>query len=357
MVTTIETRTANEAWCSACNTFLSGQFTKDQPSRIGDTKELLHATFHIENPLQRWVVSRMPAINPAFAIVETFWVLSGRNDSRFLEFWNRQLSNYAGKCNSYHGAYGFRLRRNLNFDQVDQAYCALKSNHESRQVVLQIWDSRKDLPWKTGRPRSKDIPCNLLAMLKIRENRLEWTQVVRSNDLFLGVPHDFAQFMMFQEIFAGWLGIEVGSYFHLSDSLHVYEQDLNKLELVSDIEEAPNTDSLGLSKRESEQVIGELCDRIRLLSRKRCSKKQLIDIADWQNSPEAYRNLLRIVAAESARKRKWKTQAITIANKCTNPALRQLWSRWLQRVDGKQSESSVLQQGHFTDEIPSYRGL
>ncbi len=353
----IETKTANEAWREASNAFLCNLTAKDQPSRAGDTKELLRTTFHIQNPLQRWIISRTPAINPAFSIVETIWVLSGLNNSSFLKFWNRQLPKYAGKCNSYHGAYGYRLRKNFNFDQIEQAYFALKSNPETRQVVLQIWDAQKDLPHKTGSPRSMDVPCNLLSILKIRENKLEWTQIVRSNDLFLGVPHDFAQFMMFQEIFAGWLGIEVGSYFHLSDSLHVYEQDYNKLQDTSIIEEEQNTDSLALPKEQFEIVLNELVLKIKLLSHKNCSEKKLLDIIDWSGAPQAYLNLLLIVAAESARKRNLKSIPSMLIEQCTNSALSQLWMRWIERVGSNKSTGNTKKCLDAKEEIPSYLGL
>lgn len=45
---------------------------------------------------------------------------------------------------------------------------------------------------------------------------------MRSNDMIWGMPCNFVHFTTFQEIFAGWLGVEVGSYNHISDSLHIY---------------------------------------------------------------------------------------------------------------------------------------
>jgi len=78
--------------------------------------------------------------------------------------------------------------------------------------------SGTDFPDEEGRPASQDILCNVLSMLKIRDGRLEWTQVMRSNDLFRGVPYNFVQFTVLQEVIAGWLGLEVGAYDHVSDS-------------------------------------------------------------------------------------------------------------------------------------------
>ena len=47
--------------------------------------------------------------------------------------------------------------------------------------------------------------------------------------MFLGVPHNFVQFTCIQEVLAGWLGVECGSYNQISDSLHVYDHNWERL--------------------------------------------------------------------------------------------------------------------------------
>ena len=193
-------------------------------SRAGATKELLHVSAELYHPRRRWVVSREPALNAAFAVAEMIWIIRGRRDSAFLNYFNRALPQYAGAGRTYAGAYGWRLRRNLGFDQLRSAYLALKAAPHSRQVVLQIWDGRRDLP-DGAAPRSPDVPCNVVSLLKVRGGRLEWTQIMRSNDLFRGWPYNILQWTTLQEVMAGWLGLQVGTYHHLSDSLHMYEKD------------------------------------------------------------------------------------------------------------------------------------
>lgn len=48
---------------------------------------------------------------------------------------------------------------------------------------------------------------------------------MRSNDAFLGLPHDVFAFTMLQEIIARTLGFELGEYKHAVGSLHLYESD------------------------------------------------------------------------------------------------------------------------------------
>ncbi|MCY1304327.1 Thymidylate synthase [compost metagenome] len=46
---------------------------------------------------------------------------------------------------------------------------------------------------------------------------------MRSNDVYLGLPHDVFAFTMMQEILARSLGCELGEYKHYVSSLHLYE--------------------------------------------------------------------------------------------------------------------------------------
>jgi thymidylate synthase len=239
-----EADTADQVWRAAASELNGECVARAQHGRGGITQELLHVVFTIRDSRQRWVVSRYPAINPAFAIAEVVWILNGRNDAAFLNHWNPRLPQYAGDVDCYHAAYGFRLRKEFGFDQLARAYNALSNNPDTRQVVLQIWNPQIDFPDESGQPVSADIPCNVCALPKIRDNKLEWLQIMRSNDLPRGLPYNFVQFTCLQEIMAGWLGVGVGTYCHVSDSLHVYEKDVPDLQAFSPVEEAPSTDSL-----------------------------------------------------------------------------------------------------------------
>lgn len=328
-----EGRTANEAWSEAAAAFGTEGVGREQESRAGATREILHAAFTIHNPLERWVIARRPAINPAFAIVETVWILAGRDDSALPNHWNPELPKYTGPGERYHGAYGHRLRRRFGLDQLERAYLALSKKPESRQVVLQIWDFEIDLPDEEGEPASPDIPCNVLSMLKVRGGRLEWTQVMRSNDLFKGAPYNFVQFTVLQEVMAGWLGLQVGSYDHLSDSLHVYDSDFGWLQgFDKQAEAAPNTDSLRLPKEESDAAFATVERRLDAMTDDHLTEGRMRELSRGDGLPEAFKNLLRLAAADSARRRGWIGLAEALVGGCTNGALLQAWERWLSRT-------------------------
>ena len=333
MIRVFADSTADLVWQQLAQAFRESDGVHSQPGRGGTTKEILHVAISIQDPTQRWVVSRQPPLNLAFALAEVIWIMRGRRDLAFLRFWNHRLCEFVGPGPELHGAYGYRLRRHLNVDQLERAYRALDAKPDGRQVVLQIWDSGIDLPNSNGTPVDEDVPCNVVAMLKLRDRELEWTQVMRSNDLFLGITHNVVQFTSLQEIMAGWLGVPCGSYNHFSDSLHLYDRDVKHIANSSPITEcAQNTDSLAVSFQESELVFSELESRVERLIDKDSGTSKMRDLGGWTDAPESYQNILRVLVAEAIRKRGDKVQSMQVMESCTNPAYAQMWSRWMSRM-------------------------
>jgi thymidylate synthase len=326
-----EGNTANELWGDVFEALRRDDGARVQPSRVGGTREILHAALTLRNPRERWVSSRRPAMNPAFALAEVFWILSGRRDAKFLSYFNRSLARHAGTATCLNGAYGYRLRHRFRIDQLCRACDVLRANPNSRQVVLQIWHPADDLPHKDGQPQDADIPCNTQSILKVREGKLEWLQIIRSNDAFLGLPHNLVQFTMLQEVLSGWLGIEPGQYHQVSDSLHVYESDLVSLRQHPS-EVSSNSDVFALPQNESAAVISVVVKSIEQIIDEQQSAEDIFRLADTTSLPDAYRNALRIMIAEGARRRKDPAIANAVMSLCTSPMFCQMWTDWCGRL-------------------------
>jgi len=335
LIQVFEGVTANDVWCAAASFFRNNKSVPTHVGRGGTTRELLRAGFLINDPRQRWVVGRDPPINPAFSLAEVVWIINGRNESSFLNYWNTQLPRYAGNSEIYHGAYGYRFRYQFKIDQLTRAFQALKNNPDSRQVVLQIWDARADIPSEDGSPVDPDVPCNIVSLLLVRDTKLEWTQIMRSNDLFLGTPHNFIQFTSLQEILAGWLEINLGSYYHLSNSLHVYQDRTGSDLQISNVDVAPNTDSLAIPKEESDVVFTILYSDIQKMMSSDLSPDQLLHISIDTDVPKAYKNILLVIASEAARRRGWIDLSKSLMENCSNPIFIQTWERWCDRMSIK----------------------
>lgn len=207
---------------------------KYQNSRAGVTKEVLDFKTILSNPYRRCVGGFKRDINVFFLLAEAMWIFHGDKDVKFLTLFNKKMSDFSDDGVVFHAPYGFRLRHwgvrsedkfieeNLHasqgYDQVYDSINIFAENHDTRQVVLQIWNPDLDLGVK-----SKDLPCNDMVMLKIRDGKLRTTIQNRSNDLHWGLPTNIFQFSFLTELIAGCLGVELGTQVHNSHSLHIYE--------------------------------------------------------------------------------------------------------------------------------------
>lgn len=296
-------------------------------SRVGVTDEMLHVGLTLQNPRQRWCTCRRPVISPAYSFAELIYTLSGSSDASIINKWNPRLPEFQGRTMEYPGAYGERLRKHFGFDQLERAFEALQFNPDSRQIVLEIWSPKIDLPISEGRPNNLDIPCNICSMLKVRNKSLYWTQIMRSNDIFLGLPYDVLLFSSLQEIIAGWLRCEVGEYYHFSDSLHRYDSEFNLGERIDFL----NNDDLRLEKSESDQVIRELFAKMCELG-ETCQADVLVSYyLQEMTLPEAYNNIFMILCAYvSFRRGKDNNLIKACLEKCTNQLYNRLFEEWMQ---------------------------
>lgn len=333
MIHSFEGTTADDAWRQAARALMEDPTVTVQESRAGPTRELMHVALQITDPRQRWIVSRREALNVAFALAEVIWMLDGRNDARFLVYFNRKLTRYAGDTPTYHGAYGERLRRRFGFDQLKRAAQALRANPQTRQVVLQIWSSEADLPHPDGNPVSADVPCNLLSMLKVRDGRLDWTQIMRSNDAYRGTPHNVVQFTCLQEILAGWIGVECGVYTHWSDSFHFYDDSVKVSPIIAQAPSLPrNTDSLALTEADFDRFWPSVIHLADSIVDEKCPASELVSLLSKSTLPAAWANIARILLAEGLRRRKAVDDIKDVIAEISNESLRELWARWYSRV-------------------------
>lgn len=126
----------------------------------------------------------------------------------------------------FHGSYGARVHGTL-IDLVE----LMRRDADTRQAVLTIYDSKRDL-----NALKSDIPCTIALQFLSREvqtgpeahdvtRELEVRTTMRSNDAWLGLPYDLAQFAIMQGTVAQILGQSLGRYVHAVGSLHLYDRD------------------------------------------------------------------------------------------------------------------------------------
>ena len=181
----------------------------------GPNLELRGVTLQLTNPRAR--LSRSESRGKVFsALGELLWYLSGSNATD-------QITHYIALYSQYDedgivfGGYGPRLRGGT--DQLATVIDLLRERPTTRRAVIQLFDSEDLL-----QPH-EDVPCTCTLQFLNRQEGLDLIVYMRSNDVFIGFPHDLFCFTMIQELVARSLGIEMGQYIHLVGSLHLYDDN------------------------------------------------------------------------------------------------------------------------------------
>jgi thymidylate synthase len=206
-----------------------------------------------ERPTERVLFHVGRDANPFFHLMESLWMLAGRNDATWLDQFVGDFSKrFAEEGGIQHGAYGFRWRKHFDMeggggtpytalpDQLNTIVQLLLTNPDDRRVVLQMWDPVSDLGTSF-----KDIPCNTQAYFRVRKVSngllagvpsyslvLDMTVCCRSNDAVWGAyGANAVHFSVLQEYIAARAHLEVGTYYQVSNNFHVYTNVLDKIDI------------------------------------------------------------------------------------------------------------------------------
>ena len=198
-----------------------------EDSRNGSVIVLPNPAMSVYNyPMERVLFDPDRDCNPFFHLMESLWMLAGRNDVAFLEHYNKRMKEFSDDGTAFNGAYGHRWREHFMNDQLVEAIGMLKHSKTTRRVVIGMWDPGYDL----GHP-SADIPCNTHIYFRTLGDRLDMTVCCRSNDLVWGVyGANAVHFSILHEVIARAAGLRQGLMYQLSNNLHIYEHHWHLLD-------------------------------------------------------------------------------------------------------------------------------
>ncbi len=167
-------------------------------------------------------------LNYRFFAIETLSYLAGWGDevwhAELLYGINSQMKRFRNKRTGlFDGAYGPRL-----FEGLHRCYSSLRHDPDTRRAVASIWSpqmqqSELDTPCTLSLNFYRDVAWDHPDDAPGQLPRLGMTATMRSNDLNWGTPYDVAAFCAIQCTMAGALGWGVGTYTHVANSLHYYE--------------------------------------------------------------------------------------------------------------------------------------
>ncbi|MEU3550326.1 thymidylate synthase [Streptomyces longwoodensis] len=197
------------------------------------TREVRDVHMRLTQPRARLLYAP-PArvINPAFAVAETVWHLSG-SDAPWIFDYNARLRHYADD-GVLRGAYGPRMRKwGGNVDQLSRVVEVLKEDPDSRRALIQLYDPAQDAAGH------EDVPCTLGFSFHLRAGRLHMSTTMRGQDVWIGMPYDLFFYTVLHELVAGWLGAELGDFHHHVGSLHIYENHLDQADELTTVTASP----------------------------------------------------------------------------------------------------------------------
>ncbi|WP_330300618.1 thymidylate synthase [Streptomyces sp. NBC_00503] len=171
-------------------------------------------------------------VNPAFAVAETVWHLSG-SDAPWIFDYNARLREYADD-GVLLGAYGPRMRNwGGKVDQLARVVEILKEDRDSRRALIQLYDPAQDAAGH------KDVPCTLGFRFHLRAGRLHMATTMRGQDVWIGMPYDVFFYTVLHELVAGWLDAELGDFHLHIGSLHMYDNHVERAEQLASLAASP----------------------------------------------------------------------------------------------------------------------
>ena len=204
-----------------------------QESRVGDVLVAPQPVMTVyTHPANRVLFSTMRDANPFFHVMESLWMLAGRNDLPWLTEYNKRMAAYSDDGGQTQpGAYGYRWREHFGYDQLETIIVELANNPMTRRCVLAMWDGgnanenpivfNSDLYNAIG--GSADVPCNTHIYFDASSGKLNMTVCCRSNDIIWGAHGANAvHFSFLLEYVSARTGLPMGSLYQFSNNYHLY---------------------------------------------------------------------------------------------------------------------------------------
>lgn len=178
-------------------------------------------TFSIDIEKDGFPILTLRKIPVRVFVAEQIWFLSGaRKPEDFLREYTKIWDDFTNPGDVVTVAYGYRWRKHFGRDQIGKLVELLENDPSSRHGVVVTWDPGSD---GLGGANKKNVPCPYSFTVNIIGGKLHMLNIVRSNDMMLGCPHDVAGFAFLQCMLAQRLGVKPGIYTHTISNAHIYD--------------------------------------------------------------------------------------------------------------------------------------
>ena len=163
-------------------------------------------------------------------IHELLWFLKGDTNIKYLKdngvsIWD----DWADENGNLGPVYGYQWRNwplpnGGHIDQITQVINMIKSNPDSRRLIVSAWNvadiNQMKLP-----------PCHAFFQFYVADGKLSCQLYQRSADIFLGVPFNIASYALLTMMVAQVCELELGEFIHTLGDAHLYSNHLDQARL------------------------------------------------------------------------------------------------------------------------------
>jgi thymidylate synthase len=163
-------------------------------------------------------------------IYELLWFLKGETNIKFLKEHDVSIwDEWADAQGDLGPVYGKQWRSwptadGRHIDQLSQAVQALKTNPNSRRILVSAWNVGE-------LEKMALLPCHALFQFYVADGRLSCQLYQRSADALLGVPFNIASYALLTHMLAQQCDLQVGEFVWTGGDCHLYLNHLEQADL------------------------------------------------------------------------------------------------------------------------------
>jgi thymidylate synthase len=202
-----------------------------------ESREALGQSYKVIDPTNRIIYNPVRKFSIFQVLGHFLWVMNGDNKLENVAYYNPKAAPLSDDGKTHRAAYGERLihcggchstKNGLN--QIEAVVAKLKEDPQTRRAIATIYDPNLDSTIMD----THDFPCTLGYQFLIRNGKLDMVCFMRSQNVLFVMPYDTFLNTMLQEYVARRVGLEIGDYYHMGSSFHIFEKDVKFAEAVID---------------------------------------------------------------------------------------------------------------------------
>lgn len=229
------------------------------------TKIIPGLTFELDRGFPLLTLRKIPI--KLFVAEQIWYIMGSKNPDDFVNKFTGIWKDFTEADGTVAAAYGNRWRHAFGRDQLGLLVKHLAEQPGSRHGVVITWDPRED---GLGNPESKkNVPCPYTFTVNIIGNKLHILNVVRSNDMMLGCPHDVGGFYLLLCILAAKLNVKPGKLTYTISNAHIYDIHYQQAWEITertnnhpDIYFEAQNDYYDRAEKGDETLVGEIVDKL-----------------------------------------------------------------------------------------------